>query len=92
MCSQGKDINFIFEGFGITGQVSYIINIQSYALLIFLSYYKVDNFGGGLGPKGVKIQLVGNAHTRETTTDDEGKFCFTPVYPGTHVIIASHPK
>lgn len=53
---------------------------------------QVDNVGGGPGPKGVKIQLNGQNEVRETFTTDEGGFYFTPVYPGTYIVTASHPK
>lgn len=55
-------------------------------------FLKVDNMGGGLGPKGVKITLTSQNEVRETVTNEEGGFYFTPVYPGTYVVSASHPK
>ncbi|CAH1153826.1 unnamed protein product [Phaedon cochleariae] len=74
LCSQGKDINFVFQGFGITG--------------------RVESMGseGVSGPEGVIVQLDSSGDRRSTTTDKNGNFFFTPVFPGSYKVAISHPK
>ncbi|XP_011332456.1 nodal modulator 3 isoform X2 [Ooceraea biroi] len=80
-CSQGKDINFSFKGFGITGQVTSFRGTGQVALS---------------GPKGVTISLYVDSNKQvpisSTITTDDGVFYFTPIQPGTYILVASHPK
>lgn len=72
ICSLGKDVNFVFKGFGITGKVA---------------------LGNG-GARGVNVELKsenGN-DVRQTVTDANGIFSFSPIIPGKYVVKASHPQ
>ncbi|KAJ8968511.1 hypothetical protein NQ317_016159 [Molorchus minor] len=73
VCSQGKDINFVFQGFGITGNVNSL------------------NSDSG-GPEGITVRLESDGESRTTVTNNEGKFFFTPVFPGKYVVSISHSK
>lgn len=44
------------------------------------------------GPSGVKVELKSKSEVRTTTTDENGRFFFTPVYPGTYTVSISHEK
>ncbi|XP_037806590.1 nodal modulator 1 isoform X2 [Lucilia sericata] len=72
ICSLGKDVNFVFKGFGITGKVA---------------------LGSG-GAKGVKVELKSEdgKDVRETTTDVNGIFSFTPIIPGKYLVKATHDQ
>lgn len=74
-CSQGKDINFIFKGFGITGRVTAMgSNLGPKGVTVAL--YKE-------GSEQVP--------TETTLTAEGGTFYFTPIQPGKYVLVASHP-
>ncbi|KAJ8923473.1 hypothetical protein NQ315_010051 [Exocentrus adspersus] len=73
LCSKGQDINFVFQGFGITGKVESLYN----------------NVGG---PEGVTVQLISKGEVRSTTTDNNGNFFFTPVFPGAYTVSILHPR
>lgn len=76
VCSQGKDINFIFKGFGITGKIfSKRSNLGPKGVNI--SLYKESQ-------KGTPISSTVSAH--------DGSFYFTPIQPGNYVLVASHPQ
>ncbi|CAL7942843.1 unnamed protein product [Xylocopa violacea] len=74
-CSQGKDINFTFKGFGITGKVT-SLGSDSGPKGVTVSLYKEND----------ERVLVG-----ETITMEGGIFYFTPIQPGRYILIASHP-
>jgi hypothetical protein len=76
-CSQGKDINFIFKGFGITGKVVTTILSKNrlYPKGISVLLYDQSN----------KTLL------RSTVTSEGGSFSFTPVQPGKYVLVSNHP-
>lgn len=76
MCSQGKDVNFAFKGFGITGRVGVLGQKQGGAPDVHVE----------LREKG-KRELVGS-----TNTDRFGVFSFSPIIPGQYVIKVSHAK
>ena len=72
-CSTNQDIDFVFEGFGVVGQVV--------------------TPGGGPGPKGVRVSLLGQggAEVASAVTGEGGGYVFTAV-PGTdHRVRAGHP-
>ncbi|KAG5882400.1 hypothetical protein JTB14_008975 [Gonioctena quinquepunctata] len=77
LCSQGKDIDFVFQGFGITGKVESLGS---------------DISQGSKGPEGVTVKLESQEETRTTLTDKNGNFFFTPVYPGNYKVSISHPR
>lgn len=74
ICSLGKDVNFSFKGFGITGKVS------------------LAGFSTGVRNVTVQLKSKDRSDTRQTTTDINGIFSFTPIIPGEYVVKASHPK
>ncbi|KAF7383822.1 hypothetical protein HZH68_014579 [Vespula germanica] len=75
ICSQGKDINFTFKGFGITGKVT-SFNSSLGPKDVTVSLYNASN----------KETVVGS-----TKTTDSGIFYFTPIQPGKYILVASHP-
>ncbi|KAM7342613.1 BOS complex subunit NOMO1 [Cochliomyia hominivorax] len=72
ICSLGKDVNFVFKGFGITGKVA---------------------LGSG-GAKGVKVELRSEdgKDVRNTISDINGIFSFTPIIPGKYIVKATHDQ
>ncbi|KAK1126581.1 hypothetical protein K0M31_004211 [Melipona bicolor] len=74
-CSQGKDINFTFKGFGITGKVT-SLGLDSGPKGVTVSLYKESN-----------VQVPVDT----TVTTEGGIFYFTPIQPGQYVLVASHP-
>lgn len=76
LCSLGKDINFNFKGFGITGRVG----IQG-QLTIGAKDVRVE-----------MISDKGTTNVPHTFTDKNGVFEFTPVIPGNYLIKASHDR
>ncbi|XP_033218946.1 nodal modulator 2 isoform X2 [Belonocnema kinseyi] len=76
VCSQGKDINFVFKGFGITGKVL-SKGSSSGPKGVNISLYKYNQ-------KGTPISTTITAH--------DGTFYFTPIQPGNYVVVASHPQ
>ncbi|PNF29184.1 Nodal modulator 1 [Cryptotermes secundus] len=75
-CSQGKDINFVFKGFAITGRV------VSSGRQVGPKGVKVTLF-----PDGQREF----SPIQDTLTSENGDFHFTPVLPGKYFIKASHP-
>jgi len=80
MCSQNKDINFIFAGFGVVGQV----------------VVAGDSGDEKLGPAGVNIELLTKDEKEEvvqrTVTVKDGKYVFTAVAGAAeHRVRAHHP-
>ncbi|XP_069686991.1 BOS complex subunit NOMO1 [Periplaneta americana] len=76
-CSQGKDINFIFKGFAITGKVvSSGTNVGPKGIKVSLH---PDSDRGSLP-------------FQEVPTSENGDFQFTPVLPGKYLVKASHPR
>ncbi|XP_012218077.1 BOS complex subunit NOMO3 isoform X2 [Linepithema humile] len=75
-CSQGKDINFTFKGFGITGHVI-SLGTNSGPKGVTISLYTDSN-------KQVPV--------RSTVTTEDGIFYFTPIQPGKYILVASHAK
>ncbi|XP_015179273.1 PREDICTED: nodal modulator 1 [Polistes dominula] len=76
ICSQGKDINFTFKGFGITGKVT-SYNSLSGPKDVTVSLYNATD----------RETIV-----RSTKTADGGTFYFTPIQPGKYILVASHPS
>ncbi|XP_043257934.1 uncharacterized protein LOC122400490 [Colletes gigas] len=74
-CSQGKDINFTFKGFGITGKVI-SLGTDFGPKGVTVTLYNEDN----------KQVPVGT-----TVTAEGGIFYFTPIQPGQYTLVASHP-
>ncbi|XP_029039674.2 nodal modulator 3 [Osmia bicornis bicornis] len=74
-CSQGKDINFTFKGFGITGRVT-SLGSDSGPKGVTVTLYKEDNLQVPVGT---------------TITTEGGIFYFTPLQHGKYVLVASHP-
>ncbi|OAD52229.1 Nodal modulator 1 [Eufriesea mexicana] len=74
-CSQGKDINFTFKGFGITGRVI-SLGSDSGPKGVTVSLYMENN-------EQVSVDT--------TITMEGGIFYFTPIQPGQYILIASHP-
>ncbi|XP_017891823.1 nodal modulator 3 [Ceratina calcarata] len=74
-CSQGKDINFTFKGFGITGKVT-SLGADFGPKGVTISLYKEDN-----------VQVPVDT----TVTSEGGIFYFTPIQPGRYLLVASHP-
>lgn len=74
VCSQGKDVNFEFKGFGITGRIS--------------------GTDSTTGTKDVNVQLSSedNNDIRQTVSDANGIFYFTPVIPGKYTISVNRKK
>ncbi|XP_015587289.1 nodal modulator 2 isoform X2 [Cephus cinctus] len=75
VCSQGKDINFTFKGFGITGRVT-SSGTDSGPKGVTISLYTESN-------KSTPVEV--------TTTAQGGTFYFTPIQPGKYILVASHP-
>lgn len=76
LCSQGKDINFMFKGFGITGRVN-------------VAGQKAG--ANGVNVELTPREQV-NGVQRKTVTDLNGVFSFSPIIPGSYVIKVSHDK
>nr|XP_031847877.1 nodal modulator 3 [Nomia melanderi] len=74
-CSQGKDINFTFKGFGITGKVA-ALGSDYGPKGVTVALYKEDNE---------------QVPAETTLTADGGTFYFTPIQPGRYILVASHP-
>lgn len=77
-CSQGKDINFFFKGFAVTGRV------VSAGEDTGPKGIKVELLSPS--DSGKNVQLL------TTMTTEDGKFLFTPVLPGNYIVQASHPS
>ncbi|KAG5329392.1 NOMO3 protein, partial [Acromyrmex charruanus] len=75
-CSQGKDINFTFKGFGITGRVI-SLGTDSGPKGITISLYTDSN-----KQNPIKSML----------TAEGGIFYFTPIQPGKYILIVHHSK
>lgn len=76
LCSQEKDVNFIFKGFGITGKVvAAVSDKKSVPKGISVSLFDHKN-----------KTLLGS-----TVTSNGGTFSFTPIQPGEYVLVAGHP-
>lgn len=75
ICSQSKDINFRFQGFGITGQVRFAQSAST----------------AGAAGANITLHDVDRDLTLHTITDFKGFFSFTPIIPGSYIIHASHP-
>ncbi|XP_058808695.1 BOS complex subunit NOMO1 [Phymastichus coffea] len=75
-CSQGKDINFIFKGFGITGKV---VSSSSKAST------------GVKGISVLLYDQSNKTRLGSTVTSEGGSFSFTPVQPGKYILVTSHP-
>ncbi|XP_046603692.1 nodal modulator 2 [Neodiprion virginianus] len=76
LCSSGKDINFTFKGFGITGKVT-SHGTSSGPKGVTVSLYTDKNR---------------ESPVDTTITAHGGTFYFTPIQPGKYVLIASHPR
>lgn len=74
VCSLGQDVNFVFKGFGITGQI--VDSTQSKPV------------------KDVNVVLrsASGDDTRQTVSDANGIFSFTPVIPGQYTIKVNRNK
>lgn len=72
ICSQGKDVNFVFKGFGITG--------------------KIVGVSGNAKDVVVELQSSNGSDTRQTVSDINGVFYFTPVIPGEYTIKVNRKK
>lgn len=77
-CSQGKDINFFFKGFAVTGMVI------SAGERTGPKGIKVELLSAS--DSGKNVQLL------TTMTTEDGNFLFTPVLPGNYIVQASHPS
>ncbi|KYM94379.1 PREDICTED: nodal modulator 3 [Cyphomyrmex costatus] len=75
-CSQGKDINFTFKGFGITGRVI-SLGTDSGPKGVTVSLYTDNN-----KQDPIKSML----------TAEGGIFYFTPIQPGKYILVAHHFK
>ncbi|CAD7014627.1 nodal modulator 3 [Ceratitis capitata] len=75
ICSQGKDVNFVFKGFGITGKVGL-----------------VGQSGGGAFGVSIFLNSEDGREERQTITDRNGVFSFTPIIPGKYNLRATHPR
>nr|XP_022914700.1 nodal modulator 1 [Onthophagus taurus] len=53
---------------------------------------KVESLGSSNGPLGIEVKLKTDSEVRITVTSENGLFFFTPVYPGLHTVVISHPK
>ena len=73
VCSQGKDVNFAFKGFGITGKVALAGTTTA-------------------GAQGVTVELRAEdgSDVRQTVTDINGIFSFSPVIPKKYIVRATH--
>ncbi|KAL0132278.1 hypothetical protein PUN28_000219 [Cardiocondyla obscurior] len=78
-CSQGKDINFTFKGFGITGRVI-SLGTDSGPKGVTVSLYSEVVFSSEQVP--IKSML----------TAEGGIFYFTPIQPGKYILVAQHSK
>ncbi|TGZ54225.1 Nodal modulator 2 [Temnothorax longispinosus] len=79
-CSQGKDINFTFKGFGITGRViSLGTDSGPKGVTIDLGYADAINNNEQVAIKS-------------TLTAEGGTFYFTPIQPGKYILAAHHSK
>lgn len=76
LCSQGKDVNFAFKGFGITGRVTVIGQTQQ----------------PGAPDIHVELLNSLSESMGRTQTDRFGLFSFSPIQPGNYVIKVSHPR
>ena len=76
-CSQGKDINFVFKGFGITGKV--------------VTVTPTKNEPGPKGVAVLLYDQQNKTLLGSTVTAEGGAFSFTPVQPGKYVLVANHP-
>ncbi|XP_071858725.1 BOS complex subunit NOMO3 isoform X2 [Bombus fervidus] len=74
-CSEGKDINFTFKGFGITGRVTSLGSDFGPKGVTVSLYEETD--------KQVPVDI--------TVTMEGGIFYFTPIQPGQYVLVATHP-
>ncbi|XP_014218232.1 nodal modulator 1 [Copidosoma floridanum] len=77
-CSQGRDINFFFTGFGITGKVVAATKTKTASQLKGISVSLHDQHNKS------RLGLA--------VTSDDGVFSFTPIQPGKYVLVASHPS
>ncbi|KYQ48115.1 Nodal modulator 3 [Trachymyrmex zeteki] len=75
-CSQGKDVNFTFKGFGITGRVI-SLGTDSGPKGITISLYTDSN-----KQDPIKSML----------TAEGGIFYFTPIQPGKYILVVHHSK
>ncbi|XP_012258084.2 nodal modulator 3 [Athalia rosae] len=76
LCSLGKDINFTFKGFGITGKVT-SDGSHSGPKGVTVSLFTEKN---------------SESPVDTTVTADGGTFYFTPIQPGKYILLASHPQ
>ncbi|XP_011299165.1 nodal modulator 1 [Fopius arisanus] len=77
ICSQGKDINFTFKGFGIAGRVT--------------SSKSPESSGpSGVTVVLYKEKIHNDNSIGTTTTSKGGVFSFTPIQPGKYILVASH--
>lgn len=78
-CSRGEDINFVFEGFGISGSVE------------FSRVYGNEKGAGHLRVELRRLDGKTDAEqeVRSLETGADGRFYFTPVNPGKYLIVAS---
>ncbi|KAJ8672759.1 hypothetical protein QAD02_004019 [Eretmocerus hayati] len=76
-CSHGKDVNFVFKGFGITGKVVTASATKSLTGTKGISVSLFDQSNK---------TLLGSA-----VTSEGGTFSFTPIQPGKYIFVASHP-
>ncbi|XP_043284324.1 nodal modulator 3 isoform X2 [Venturia canescens] len=74
VCSQDKEINFTFKGFGIAGKVT-SSGSNAGPKGVTVSLFKHSDRNNAVGT---------------TTTDVGGTFYFTPIQPGKYVLDASH--
>ncbi|XP_058121805.1 BOS complex subunit NOMO1 [Anopheles ziemanni] len=77
VCSQGKDVNFLFKGFGITGRVE---------------FHGTSPAEGAKGVRVELVAEDGGNTFGQTTTNGNGVFSFTPIKPGRYVVKVQHPK
>uniref|UniRef100_A0A182JBY5 SD-repeat containing protein B domain-containing protein n=1 Tax=Anopheles atroparvus TaxID=41427 RepID=A0A182JBY5_ANOAO len=77
LCSQGKDVNFHFKGFGITGRVE---------------FHGASLAEGAKGVRVELVAEDGGSQFGQTTTNGNGVFSFTPIKPGRYVVKVQHPK
>uniref|UniRef100_A0A1L8DPQ2 Putative metalloproteinase-related collagenase pm5 n=2 Tax=Nyssomyia neivai TaxID=330878 RepID=A0A1L8DPQ2_9DIPT len=76
VCSQGRDVNFVFRGFGISGHIAILGQKTS----------------GAQGVRVELHDPTSEKNVRQTTTDALGNFFFTPVIPGTYRIRVHHDR
>ncbi|XP_055686792.1 BOS complex subunit NOMO1 [Lutzomyia longipalpis] len=77
ICSQGRDVNFAFRGFGISGRIAILGQPHLGAQGVHVELHDSSN---------------SKADVRLTTTDSSGSFFFTPVIPGLYKIRVHHDK